>query len=440
MPAKRTGFSGTGCGGAIRGLTLVLSWLAAPVVLAVDWSWQEAAALEALAVGESLRLASMPLGADRRGPVRLERIDLYAPTARVLVEEDGVRRLFQPGARVFLAGQAEDGSAHLVLWQLDDEAGWGGAVTGRTGLETLRAYAEPDGLRFLGLPSDALLPDGQSLISSCSGHPQGPSSQQDFRFGPVTGRTVRAGELRIGRLAIDTDKEWLQRRFSNNLSAAASWIEELMLVSNTIFERDVNLRFQLADVILRVGSDPYTVNQAPASEAALLEFGSWWFANQGSVARTHAALISGRAPAENQASGIAWLDSYCQAQSVGGSYSVNQLFYGSWVPLAQSARVFAHEIGHNLGSPHTHCFNPPLDQCFNAEPGCYAGPVSCPAAGTGTLMSYCQLVGPNAANCGPVLLELAPAVANLINTRIAANFPACITPEDKSVIFQDRFQ
>jgi hypothetical protein len=95
--------------------------------------------------------------------------------------------------------------------------------------------------------------------------------------------------------------------------------------------------------------------------------------------------------------------------------------------------VVAHEIGHNFGSPHTHCYNPPLDNCYNAESGCYTGTKSCPAAATingvasvtGTIMSYCHLGGigcttSNVFHPGSVAL-LQPKIQNKVNTCI---FPA----------------
>ena len=87
-------------------------------------------------------------------------------------------------------------------------------------------------------------------------------------------------------------------------------------------------------------------------------------------------------------------------------YSFNQMFDGgSGVAASAEARLVAHELGHNFGSPHTHCYsNAPLprpDACNGVEvPGCYLGAASCPAAGnyqgiatSGTIMSYCHNLG-----------------------------------------------
>jgi len=55
-------------------------------------------------------------------------------------------------------------------------------------------------------------------------------------------------------------------------------------------------------------------------------------------------------------------------------------------PLTWDFFVFAHETGHNFGSPHTHDFCPPLDQC--AAPGpCHTNQI---CTDQGTNMSYCH--------------------------------------------------
>lgn len=400
--------------------------------------------LLALPVGQVSLVGNLPLGGDRYATMQVERIELYAPGAGVWVDDGQDRRLLDRSAQRFFVGRAANGQGRLVMMFDAESRDWQGAVYGPAGLHSLRAYADERGVRLLALPSDALLPDGVTLDSSCAvdhfpevqGFAPGMTAPQ-----PVSQRQGRQDGLRLGVLALDTDKEWLDRRFGNNTAAAASWTEQLMLTTNLIFERDANLRMQQGDTILRVGSDPYSVGGSAVNQARLEEFGSYWFNNQGSVQRTHAALISGRSRNGNSAAGIAWLNTFCREQSAGGSYSLNQLFWNSSVPLAASARLFAHEITHNLGSPHTHCYNPPVDQCFNAEQGCYSGPVSCPSGGQGTLMSYCNFpTSAGGANCGPVLSELAPRVAELVDTRVTANTPSCLAFEDQGVIFQDRFE
>jgi len=91
--------------------------------------------------------------------------------------------------------------------------------------------------------------------------------------------------------------------------------------------------------------------------------------------------------------------------------------------------IVAHEIGHNFGSPHTHCYSPPIDTCYNGEAanGCFAGTPSCPAPATvnglpnvtGTLMSYCHLLG----GCSSSLV-FHPRTVSLLTPKIQA--AACI--------------
>lgn len=121
--------------------------------------------------------------------------------------------------------------------------------------------------------------------------------------------------------------------------------------------------------------------------------------------------------------GVAWLDQLCGSNeyykhgfcgAVGGT--VNAVPTYSW-----AVNVTAHEIGHNLGSPHTHACSwtgGAIDGCgpqAGYSEGCN-GPI--PSNG-GTIMSYCHLVsvGMN------FTLGFGPQPGNLIRSRVNS----CIT-------------
>lgn len=80
-------------------------------------------------------------------------------------------------------------------------------------------------------------------------------------------------------------------------------------------------------------------------------------------------------------------------------YAVSQtsLFYESLPTYSWSVNVFAHEMGHNMGAPHTHeCAwgegnLSPIDGCGPVSSSC-ANP-GLPHAGQGTIMSYCHTIG-----------------------------------------------
>jgi hypothetical protein len=97
--------------------------------------------------------------------------------------------------------------------------------------------------------------------------------------------------------------------------------------------------------------------------------------------------------------------------------------------------VVSHEIGHNFGARHTHCYPAPpaapADTCYSGQSGCYVGPTSCPAATTingvpnvrGTIMSYCHLL----AGCG-VSPVFHPRSVDQITPLATAAAGVCLSP------------
>jgi hypothetical protein len=119
--------------------------------------------------------------------------------------------------------------------------------------------------------------------------------------------------------------------------------------------------------------------------------------------------------------GVAWLgtlcasDMLCQNNNCGstaanghyaGAYGVSTSLAGGFSTTNPSLywdlQCYTHEIGHNFGTPHTHCYSPPVDHCYNTEGSCYSGTIcsngTSDPCNIGTIMSYCHLQAPGYSN------------------------------------------
>lgn len=406
----------------------------------------------------------------------LRRIEVYAPDARVLeATADGYRELPRDprlhfvaigsaGQRFGLSLAADGSTAEGILLR----EGRMFALTGQA--------AADGGLQLNALDVDAPLADGSRLESSCSGDMGAASDVAakaqavDMRslrprsqalMGAIAERSRQAGPglakaaTRQVTVAVDTDNEFLQKKFSNNTSNATQYVAALFTALNAIYEDDpaqygLQLRLVQGTVILRPSTtaDPYSNSDSSATGAALNEFGAWWRDNQASVPRAFAMQLSGKAASGNSASGIAWLVSsgtYCTAKgssgsSVFGHYSVNRVFWNPNLQAANDAYLVGHELGHNLGARHTHCASASngsqastgtIDRCWAGEAGqgCYSGPQTCPTGGEsptapqGSLMSYCHL---NGLGCG-VSTEIHPTHVNQLTARLDSQPSSCVS-------------
>ena len=94
----------------------------------------------------------------------------------------------------------------------------------------------------------------------------------------------------------------------------------------------------------------------------------------------------------NLGGGVAYVDVICTKSYAFGVSAINTT-YQTVPTYSWSVEVMTHELGHNLGSWHTHSCNwtgGALDNCYTAEGSCGPGPAP---VGGGTIMSYCHLGG-----------------------------------------------
>lgn len=337
-----------------------------------------------------LRLAQLPVGPSRS-------VDLN------LVRADPLR-----DARVVVARIAEDGSVSERALEGSAADIWVGHVDGEPGSIAMIARSPHFTYGYIEASF------GTAIISSGpvgSGLPIVAFTMQDLSPEAIRwaehacqvlmppkredggaaneGSIAGSAPCRQARIAIDTDTELLGR-FAGNANAARDYVATLFAAANLIYVRDLSLHPNLVYLRLWEGTtDPWLT---AASGDALNEFRDHWQSSMGGVTRTMAHMLSGR----GLGGGVAWLSSICNSFS----YAVSGNLGGSFpYPVADNSgqnwdlMVFTHEMGHNLGAPHTHNESPIAD-------GCGLDPQDCSVAQSGqaTIMSYCHLCSGGIAN------------------------------------------
>jgi hypothetical protein len=385
--------------------------------------------LAGLEVGESIVVSRWPIDESQTVDLVFTRIDVWDPDARIFtVGASGAltehprparghfvgRGVIDPRLAVVVAIGIDGRIDRMISFGVDDTLEY------RRGRRTVTGEEMLELVQTEGLQGDA------SPRWTC-GQEELPTAFPDVVPQQPGVHAMSLGSLHTATVAVDTDNEFMSLKFGNNTTNATAYIADLFAAINVMYERDLNVRLLVGTTFLRVAADPYTqTTSGSATGAQLNEFSNYWAVNQGGVTRALAAMLSGKQPTNNSASGIAWLNGLCST-SLG--YSFSQVFKIDY--LAGDASVVGHEIGHNFGSPHTHCYSPPIDTCYSGEGGCYSGSTTCPAAATvngvpnvkGTIMSYCHILGGCSAS-----MVFHPTVEAYLDPIMTSKIGVCLMP------------
>ncbi|MFM8409674.1 MAG: M12 family metallo-peptidase, partial [Alphaproteobacteria bacterium] len=348
----------------------------------------------------------------------------------VVVGASGERSIPLPDARYFTGRVAGDPNS-IVLLVADPDTARGFVATGGTvyrfGRDRLGVHrswdlrdadlaAHPRPGDFCGNTDPAsavrMIVPGTRVLS-----PQDATAASKAAKAAADGTSAPAWSPTLSAdVAIDTDQELLAL-FLGSTANATAYLADLAAAVAAVYLADTDISIRFSSIRLWETTDPWTSN---TSGGLLDQLQAYWTSNEGSVARDMVHLVSGRSPAAY--GGMSYVNALCD-KAYGYGFST---VFGSFDVLDPSATwdviVVAHELGHTFGSVHTHCYVPPIDQCYSGEgAGCYVGPESVPPGG-GTLMSYCDLLPGGSSN---INLTFGPQVSAVI--RAGAEGNACIT-------------
>lgn len=216
--------------------------------------------------------------------------------------------------------------------------------------------------------------DGQFCQTLGSGAPKVSSSATPESLGlAATTRNMAGRTLQI-ECAVDVSYS-LYLAFGSNTANISNYVANLFSSMNTVYQRDLNTRLSLDNLVIWTSATPFASSD---SMTHVLQYAEYCKTKRPNGYSDLSHLLD-RSPSSNSISGIATVGGICDSH---GAYGLSQVTRNVGFDLL----VVAHEIGHNCGSEHTHCFSPPIDCCADQCPD------MCPemASSLGTLMSYCQ--------------------------------------------------
>ncbi len=336
--------------------------------LAVDPEAFEKLLARSFRRGESINV-DVPMSISEEVTLQLERFEITTPSTK-FIQLFGKTSAAMPAPQVVLLRGTvlgEPGS-HAYL-ALTGTGGGSGTITRGSGqrfsLKTASVGGKPSGL--VVVPGAGDLPDFPDFCKVVT-----PATDQEGGVGGPREATSRGP--RVLNVAIDADQAYVAL-FPSPAEAQAYIIQVLGAVTD-IYRRDLDLTLVLRSSRLWPnGGEPFGADDISG-------FRNYWIQNEDLTGLNLVHLFSGRR--DTSYGGIAYLASGCTDFGFG----ISAFMLGAFAnPITGphlwnwDVVVVAHEMGHNLGTPHTHDYSPPIDQCTTGLPQ------------RGTIMSYCHTNG-----------------------------------------------
>ncbi len=302
--------------------------------------------------------------------------------------------------------------------------------------DELRAFMVDDDKNTVSIKSSGIV-DNQLL---CEARKDIPPSQPDELFSCHTDdilHYLESGREMTSRLrdncnrvsiSIRADYE-LFIRFGNNPQAVTNYITGLFNNINTVYKRE-DIQISLAEIFIHTSPDGFPNT---SSSLALDHFRRNYQNYSGDIHLCLSGVLrNGRAAL----GGIAYINALCVKSYSYAYVNVNTVFQ-QYPQYSFDVYATAHELGHILGSRHTHACvwgpnkNQALDNCAKVEGSCLAGP----RPSKGTIMSYCHTSGQPGIDLS---LGFGDEPGDLIRSKVKTS--SCLksyTPDNKSFLSPD---
>ncbi len=341
----------------------------------------------------------------------LRAFDVFTPDAHLVAVHDGVETpIARPTSHLY-SGRSVDGLGTMFMAVDGDQyQAW---VT--YGGETCYMLPLEGSSKHVIAPAASMKLPAPAPTEYCGADfvPENQEFLANWDEAKVTkaAKTANAGLLQAD-VMLDVSNSLYVSVFGSNTTTTTNYVNSLIGAVSAIYERDINVRLRISSFTIWTSADPFT---GANSSAQLNSYVTWARANRTAVVRDYGhLLLNGNV---TNYGGIAYLGVLCNTQF---GYGLTNIYGHASFPTPSyywDMDATSHEMGHNFGSPHTHCYSPPIDMCYNAESGCYSGPV---IATTGTIMSYCHLT-----SAGKVLIFSSREIDVI---RGGATSASCLSP------------
>jgi hypothetical protein len=189
---------------------------------------------------------------------------------------------------------------------------------------------------------------------------------------------IAPGVRKVIELAVDSDNEFYEIFPSE--TALAEYAAALVGEVSSIYRRDCDAAVVMSYLRVQPSADDLFNQNDP-----LNAFRQYWFEQGAEIDRDLFTLLTGRRNLPY--GGVAYLSTACNPEY---GYSVNGYLIGAFVagsptnPANWDVNVVSHELGHNVGTLHTHDYG--IDACADGF------------VQRGTIMSYCHVLQGGGAN------------------------------------------